>query len=384
MSKNLIEILKEANTDVIDIGDSEIDLAVAFILPDEIKDSYDKFLYFLGENLEVKDYSLSGNNYAIVNMYSFVEKNINNFQELYKNQRLNTEDITELMFEAISGNAPDSLYDKFENLFIQEQIGIKVINKELVGGYNDTSIYNINVEINKKPLTITAEKHNYDMQRPTYKWEITEENIEITPEIKNVILFHLIEQEETPNFKTYTNMYKDNLAETRDWIKKFSNKGDINITLEDVGNIYSKRLANIMFELGCSSCHFEDLGSLEAMKAQMIHIVNQNGIMNQEDKNKLNDEIFNIIDVEKGLIYKPTNLIFTNNELRKNWEEELEYDLEPDEDLEDLKKKIPFQQWKQNLIDTGDYEETVYFNNDSMFTLQKMVESEEESEEDEL
>ena len=384
MSKNLIEILKEANTDVIDIGDSEIDLAVAFILPDEIKDSYDKFLYFLGENLEVKDYSLSGNNYAIVNMYSFVEKNINNFQELYKNQRLNTEDITELMFEAISGNAPDSLYDKFENLFIQEQIGIKVINKELVGGYNDTSIYNINVEINKKPLTITAEKHNYDMQRPPYKWEITEENIEITPEIKNVILFHLIEQEETPNFKTYTNMYKDNLAETRDWIKKFSNKGDINITLEDVGNIYSKRLANIMFELGCSSCHFEDLGSLEAMKAQMIHIVNQNGIMNQEDKNKLNDEIFNIIDVEKGLIYKPTNLIFTNNELRKNWEEELEYDLEPDEDLEDLKKKIPFQQWKQNLIDTGDYEETVYFNNDSMFTLQKMVESEEESEEDEL
>lgn len=261
---------------------------------------------------------------------------------------------------------------------------VKLLGKTLVGGYNDTSIYNLKISINDNPIIITAEKNNYDMQIPPYKWEITEKNKEITPEIKNVILFNLIEQEETPNFKTYTNMYKDNLAETREWIKKFSNKGDINITLEDVGNIYSKRLANIMFESGCSSCHFEDLGSLEAMKAQMIHIVNEDGIMSQEDKNKLNDEIFNIIDVEKGLIYKPTNLIFTNNELRENWEEELEYDLEPDEDLEDLKKKIPFQQWKQNLIDTGDYEETVYFNNDSMFTLQKMVESEEESEEDEL
>lgn len=261
---------------------------------------------------------------------------------------------------------------------------VKLLEKTLVGGYNDTAVYNLKININNKPIIITAEKQDYDMKNPSYKWEITEENKYITPEIKNVILFNLIELEEASNFKTYINMYKDNLTETRNWIKKYSDKGDINITLEDVGNIYSKRLANIMFELGYSTYHFEDLGSLEAMKAQMIHIVNQNGIMKQEDKDKINDEIFNVIDVEKGLIYKPSNLIFTNEELRKTWEEDLKIDLELNEDLDDLKKKIPFEQWKQNLIDTGEYEETVYFNNDSMFTLQKSIEKNEESEEDEL
>ena len=261
---------------------------------------------------------------------------------------------------------------------------VKLLEKTLVGGYNDITVYNLKININNKPCIITAEKHNYDMQITSYKWEITEENKDITPEIKNIILFNLIEQEENSDFKRYVNIYKDDLAETRNWIKKYSDKSDINITLEDVGNIYSKKLANIMFESGYSTCHFEDVGSLESMKAQMIHIVNQNAIMKQEDKDKINDEIFNIIDVEKGLIYTPSNLIFTNEELRKTWEEDLKIDSELNEDLDDLKKKIPFEQWKQNLIDTGEYEETVYFNNDSMFTLQKSIEKNEESEEDEL
>lgn len=261
---------------------------------------------------------------------------------------------------------------------------VKLLEKTLVGGYNDTSVYNLKININNKPIIITAEKHNYDMPNPSYKWEITEENKDITPEIKNVILFNLIEQEESSKFQTYINMFKNNLDETREWIKKYSDKGDINITLEDVGNMYSKKLANIMFELGCSTRYFEDLGSLEGMKSQMIHIVNQNGILNQEDKNKINDEIFNVIDVEKGLIYKPSNLIFTNKELRKAWEEELEKDLEPNEDLIETKKKIPFEVWKENLINTGEYDEIVYFNNDSMFTLQKSAEKNEESEEDVL
>lgn len=236
---------------------------------------------------------------------------------------------------------------------------VKLLEKTLVGGYNDITVYNLKININNKPCIITAEKHNYDMQITSYKWEITEENKDITPEIKNIILFNLIEQEENSDFKRYVNIYKDDLAETRNWIKKYSDKSDINITLEDVG-------------------------SLESMKAQMIHIVNQNAIMKQEDKDKINDEIFNIIDVEKGLIYTPSNLIFTNEELRKTWEEDLKIDSELNEDLDDLKKKIPFEQWKQNLIDTGEYEETVYFNNDSMFTLQKSIEKNEESEEDEL
>lgn len=117
---------------------------------------------------------------------------------------------------------------------------VKLLEKTLVGGYNDITVYNLKININNKPCIITAEKHNYDMQIPSYKWEITKENKDITPEIKNIILFNLIEQEENSDFKRYVNVYKDDLAETRNWIKKYSDKSDINITLEDVGNIYSK------------------------------------------------------------------------------------------------------------------------------------------------
>lgn len=46
---------------------------------------------------------------------------------------------------------------------------------------------------------------------------------------------------------------------------------------------------------------------------------------------------------------------FDEKELRKNWEEELKNDLEDGESLEEYKKKVPFEKWIENLLDTGDY-----------------------------
>lgn len=63
--------------------------------------------------------------------------------------------------------------------------------------------------------------------------------------------------------------------------------------------------------------------------------------------------------IEKGLIYKYSNLIFTNEELKKDWQEQLKHDLEDNENLEELKKKNPFKKWKEDLINTGEYK-TVY------------------------
>lgn len=59
----------------------------------------------------------------------------------------------------------------------------------------------------------------------------------------------------------------------------------------------------------------------------------------------------------KGLKEKSTGKIVEDSELKKQWEKELTYDLEKDETLEEYKKKVPFEKWKQYLIDTNDYEE---------------------------
>lgn len=59
----------------------------------------------------------------------------------------------------------------------------------------------------------------------------------------------------------------------------------------------------------------------------------------------------------KGLRYKETGLVQSDDELKKQWEKELENDLEKGDQLENYKKKIPFEKWKQDLIDTNDYEE---------------------------
>lgn len=66
---------------------------------------------------------------------------------------------------------------------------IKILNKELVGGYNDISVYNLKIKINnEEPIIITAEKNNYDMQEPNHKWAITDKTHNLRPEIYEEII----------------------------------------------------------------------------------------------------------------------------------------------------------------------------------------------------
>lgn len=76
-----------------------------------------------------------------------------------------------------------------------------------------------------------------------------------------------------------------------------------------------------------------------------------------EDENEILDEIYNRVSkLNEDLKYKPTGLEFNDDELRKSWEEQLEADLEDGETLDDLKKKIPFEKWKQDLKNTNEFE----------------------------
>lgn len=59
----------------------------------------------------------------------------------------------------------------------------------------------------------------------------------------------------------------------------------------------------------------------------------------------------------KGLRNKSTGIIQDDNELKIQWEKELIDELEEGEKIENYKNKIPFEKWKQDLIDTNDYDE---------------------------
>ena len=71
----------------------------------------------------------------------------------------------------------------------------------------------------------------------------------------------------------------------------------------------------------------------------------------------------------KGLKYKWTGLVQRDDELIKSWEQELKVDLEEGENLEDYKKKHPFEKWKQSLIDTNEYEEIEDVTEDFLKTI---------------
>ena len=66
---------------------------------------------------------------------------------------------------------------------------VEILNTELVGGYNNTSVYNLKIKINEEdPIVITAEKQNFDMQEPNCRWEITDKTHNLKPEIYDEII----------------------------------------------------------------------------------------------------------------------------------------------------------------------------------------------------
>ncbi len=56
------------------------------------------------------------------------------------------------------------------------------------------------------------------------------------------------------------------------------------------------------------------------------------------------------------LKYKYSDLIFTEPELKVEYKNELQQDLQENETLEKRMNKYPFGKWVQDLVDTGDYE----------------------------
>ena len=50
--------------------------------------------------------------------------------------------------------------------------GVKVVSAEYVGGYNDTNVYNVEINLNGDREHVTLERNYRDMENPNYKWEL--------------------------------------------------------------------------------------------------------------------------------------------------------------------------------------------------------------------
>lgn len=55
---------------------------------------------------------------------------------------------------------------------IKKYDSIEVLSAEYVGNYNDTTIYNVELYLNKKKETVTLEKSYKDIEENYYKWEV--------------------------------------------------------------------------------------------------------------------------------------------------------------------------------------------------------------------
>lgn len=89
-------------------------------------------------------------------------------------------------------------------------------------------------------------------------------------------------------FESNLEYYKQILEDTKDYIDSYS-KGDL--TLKEVGEKYSKELANIMFDLLYASWYFKDLGNLKYMKNQMAETIRDDYDVEEIRSNRKKEDI---------------------------------------------------------------------------------------------
>lgn len=142
-------------------------------------------------------------------------KDLGNLENM-KTQMINTlEDDSDLSKEKKKIMIEEiSLIDNAKININQNLRNIQILNKELVGGYNDTSVFNLKIKINNEDIiTVTAEKHNFDMQEPDHKWEISDKTHNLRPEIYDEIIRKLEDEYISVSEEFLKDKYKEYIEE---------------------------------------------------------------------------------------------------------------------------------------------------------------------------
>lgn len=134
--------------------------------------------------------------------------------------------------------------------------------------------------------------------------------------LKGITVEEILKYEEYQNilFKNNLILWKDGIYFAKDRIKTFYNKekdskDEKYITLKEFGEIYSKRLANLMFELGYGEWVYIDYGKLDKMQEQMIDIL--------EDDNDL-EEILKDKEITKNSLFEQIKGYVLEGEIEKS------------------------------------------------------------------
>jgi len=158
-----------------------------------------------------------------------------------------------------------------------------------------------------------------------------------TEKIKEITVDDILRYEEEQHiiFKRNLSLWQDGIEFAKNRIETFYNKQkdseDIKyITIKEVGEKHSIRLANLMFELGYGEWVFRDYEKLEEMQKQIIEILRDDeGI----------DEILNKKQITKEILYEQIKGNILENEIndcindKKNYDEFIKNKL--DEYLQD-------------------------------------------------
>lgn len=141
--------------------------------------------------------------------------------------------------------------------------------------------------------------------------------------IKGITVQELLEykRQQDKSFERNLDLWKDGIGFANDRIKTFYDKQkdskDIKyITIKEVGENYSKRMANLMFELGYGEWVFRDYGQIDKMQEQMI------GILQDDDDLK---EILNKKGITKNNLFKQIEGYILKGEIEESIYNKEEY-----------------------------------------------------------
>lgn len=129
------------------------------------------------------------------------------------------------------------------------------------------------------------------------------------------------EDQQNKNFKRNLSLWKDAIEFAKDRIKTFYNKQRDSkevkyITIKEVGEKYSKRMANLMFELGYGEWVFRDYGQIDKMQEQMIEVL-------QDDEDL--KEILNRKGITKNNLFKQIEGYILKGEIEESIYNKEEY-----------------------------------------------------------
>lgn len=208
---------------------------------------------------------------------------------------------------------------------------------------------------------------------------------EMTKYLENLLEPCLKEYREEEKFKENIKTWKGRTEFLREKIIGFLNKeknyDDITyITLETIGEKYSKKLANIMFEYGYAEWIFNDPGSLEEMEEQMLDILEDD-----KDLNKLLEEK----DITREQLYRQIKENFLESELANYLEDNcVDIGMIP-KDIKEMminqvrKGMIDNYSYKYIIWDSGDLEELIEMLPEECFISENIEENCEFEEEEE-